>query len=153
MSRFGLRKKLKGLFGQQRREIVRYSITYILPDGTEKTVEAEERYNLLMASQTLPSPIGTGRRAGGPCVDGGCGSCRVEVLNPAGLTPMTEGEKATLDAYVAGDPHEGREREPGEPYTEFTRLACYTKVVGSGARVQVAELVDFEALQGEKNGY
>ena len=40
----------------------------------------------------------------------------------------------------------------GEPYTEFTRLACYAKVVGSGARVQVAELVDFEALQGEKTG-
>jgi ferredoxin len=153
MSRFGLRNKLKQMLGQQKREIIRHRVTYILPDGTEQTVEAEERYNLLMASQALPSPIGTGRRAGGSCVDGGCGSCRVEVLDATGLTPMTEAEKATLDAYVAGEPHEGRCREPGEPYTEFTRLGCYAKIVGSGARVEVSELVDFEALQGEKNGF
>ncbi len=153
MSRFGIRKKIRSLMGTQRPEIIRHSVTYILPDGTEQVVQAEERYNLLMASQALPSPIGTGRRAGGSCVDGGCGSCRVEVLDSTGLTPMSPGEKATLDAYVAGDPHEGRCREPGEPYTEQTRLACYAKIVGSGARVKVAELVDFEALQGEKNGF
>ena len=44
-----------------------------LPDGSVQVVQAEEGYNLLMASQDLPSPISTGRRAGGPCPDGGCG--------------------------------------------------------------------------------
>lgn len=153
MSRFGLRKKLRSLMGNQRPEIVRYPVTYILPDGTERVVEAEERYNLLMASQSLPSPIGTGRRAGGPCPDGGCASCRVEVLDGTGLTPMSDRERLTLDAYVAGEPHEGREREPGEPYTDLTRLACYAKIIGPGARVQLHELVDYDKLSGDVDGH
>lgn len=153
MSRFGIRNKLKQAFGKQRKEIVRHAVTYVLPDGSERVVEAEERYNLLMASQSLPSPIGTGRRAGGPCPDGGCASCRVEILDSTGLSPMTDAERATLDAHVAGEPHEGRCREPGEPYTENTRLACYAKILGPGARVQVSSLVDFEQLSGETDGY
>ena len=153
MSRFGIRDRLRKAFGTQRTEITRHAVTYVLPDGTERVVQAEERYNLLMASQSLPSPIGTGRRAGGPCPDGGCGSCRVEILDATGLSPMTDSERATLDAYVAGDPHEGRCREPGEPYTENTRLACYSKILGPGARVQVTELVDFDKLSGETDGY
>ena len=155
MSRFGLRKKLRSAMGMstQRKEIVRHSVTYVLPDGTEQVVEAEERYNLLMASQSLPSSIGTGRRAGGSCPDGGCGSCRVEVMDASGLTPMSEREKTTLDAYVAGEPHEGRSREPGEPYTEYTRLACYAKIMGSGGRVELHDLVDYEKLSGDVDGY
>ena len=155
MSRFGLRKKIRSAMGMstQRKEIVRHSVTYVLPDGTEQVVEAEERYNLLMASQSLPSSIGTGRRAGGSCPDGGCGSCRVEVMNASGLTPMSEREKTTLDAYVAGEAHEGRSREPGEPYTEYTRLACYTKIMGSGGRVELHDLVDYEKLSGDVDGY
>ena len=153
MSRFGIRNRIKQAFGKQRKEIVRHPVTYVLPDGTEHVVEAEERYNLLMASQSLPSPIGTGRRAGGPCPDGGCASCRVEILDSTGLSPMTDGERETLDAYVAGEPHEGRCREPGEPYTESTRLACYTKILGPGGRVLVTDLVDFDKLSGETDGY
>ena len=153
MSRFGLRQKLKTLVGGGRKEIVRHSITFVLPDGTEQRVDAEDRYNLLMASEVLPAPIGTGRRAGGPCPDGGCASCRVEVLDATGLTPMSPREKATLDAYVAGEPHEGRARSPGEPYTTKTRLGCHTKIVGSGARILIHELVDFEALSGVEDGH
>ena len=72
MSRFGIRKKLKGLVDGDRgkRQIVTHSITFVLPDGAEKVLEAEDRYNVLMASEMLPSPISTGRRAGGPCPDG-----------------------------------------------------------------------------------
>lgn len=57
MSRFGIRNKLKQAFGKQRKEIVRHAVTYVLPDGSERVVEAEERYNLLMASQNLPSQL------------------------------------------------------------------------------------------------
>jgi ferredoxin len=153
MSRFGLRKKLKGFIKSPKPTIVRHKIVYILPDGTEQIVEAEERYNILMASQSLPSPIGTGRRAGGPCPDGGCGSCQVEIIDSTGLTPMTESELETLDSYVAGEPHEGRPREPGEPYKSNTRLACYAKIIGPGARVAVRDLVDFEKLSGDVDGY
>ena len=73
-----------------------------------------------------------------------------EVLDGTGLTPMTDGESDLGCPRCRRAPRRYRCREPGEPYTEFTRLACYAKVVGSGARVKVAELVDFEALQGEK---
>ena len=40
MSRFGLRKKLRGLVdgGSRRPEIVMHAITYVLPDGTEQVV-------------------------------------------------------------------------------------------------------------------
>ena len=86
-----------------------------------QVVQAEEGYNLLMASQDLPSPISTGRRAGGPCPDGGCGLCRVEVVDGTGLSTQTERERDTIAAHVRGDPHEGRDREPGPPANELTR--------------------------------
>lgn len=148
MSRFGIRRKLKSLLQNDTPSYQTFSVTFVLPDGTEKVVEVEEKYNLLMASQSLPSPIGTGRRAGGTCPDGGCASCQVEIVDTTGLTPMTDSEKQTLDNYVAGTEYEGHPREPGKPYFHNTRLACYTKVVGNGAKVQVRTLVDFEALRG-----
>ena len=61
---------------------------------------------------------------------------------------MTDSERKTLDNYVAGTEYEGHPREPGTPYKENTRLGCYTKIIGSGARVQVRSLVDFDALKG-----
>ena len=148
MSRFGIRRKLKSFLKTEKPSYQTFSVTFVLPDGSEKVVEVEEKYNLLMASQSLPSPIGTGRRAGGTCPDGGCASCQVEILDETGLTSITDSEKETLDNYVAGTEYEGRPREPGEPYLANTRLACYTKVVGSGGKVQVRTLVDFESLRG-----
>ena len=52
MSRFGLRKRLKKALGRGggQDDIVRHSVTYLLPDGTERTIEAEEHYSLLMAA-------------------------------------------------------------------------------------------------------
>ena len=64
MSRFGIRKRIKSALGKGPPEIIRHKVTYVLPDGTEQVVEAEEGYDLLMASQALPAPISTGRRAG-----------------------------------------------------------------------------------------
>ena len=150
MSRFGLRKKLKSLLKKDTGpKYITYDVTYILPDGTKQVVSAEEKYNLLMASERLPSPISTGRRAGGTCPDGYCALCRVEVLDSTGLSEMKEIERNSLDDSVKGTPHEGRDREPGEPYSENTRLACHVRIIGDGGVVQVSELVDFEDLRGD----
>ena len=153
MSRFGIRKRLKGILGGKSRAPIPYfSITYILPDGTEKVVQAEERYSILMASQSLPSSIGTGRRAGGQCPDGRCALCRVEIEDATGLSTMDDYERKSLEDYVLGTPHEGREREPGEPLTPRTRLSCQARIIGDGARVIVPAVVDYDALRGDMNG-
>lgn len=154
MSRFGIRKRIKRSLGLGRpdREIVQYSITYVLPDGSEKTVQAEERYNVLMASQALPAPIGTGRRAGGPCPDGRCALCRIEIIDGTGLSPMTDMERQSMQDLADGKPHEGRAREPGEPPTPTSRLACHARIVGDGARVQVLELFDYDSVRGDPDG-
>ena len=153
MSRFQLRNKFKRFLGKPTKpKITYYNITYILPDGTEKVVEAEERYSVLMASQSLPSSIGTGRRAGGQCPDGRCGLCRVEIDNEQGLSKIDDFERRSLADYVAGTPHEGRERSPGEPITDKTRLSCQTRIIGNGGRVIVPSVVDYESLRGDENG-
>ena len=75
-----------------------------------------------MASQDLPSPISTGRRAGGPCPDGGCGLCRVEVIDETGLSSQTERERETIAAHVRGDPMKAALASQGHA-NELTRLA------------------------------
>ena len=154
MSRFGLRKRLKSALGLGRPDIqiLRHPITYVLPDGTEQVVQAEEHYSVLMASQALPSPISTGRRAGGTCPDGGCAECRVEVIDASGLSPMTDAERASMQALADGQPHEGRCREPGPAPTPTSRLGCYAKIVGPGAKVQVLSLFDYDSVRGDPNG-
>jgi ferredoxin len=152
MSRFGIRNRLKKMMDGGPEEIVRHPVTYTLPDGTIQVVSAEEGYDLLMASQDLPSPISTGRRAGGPCPDGGCGLCRVEVTNETGLSSITEREQKTMDAHVRGDPHERREREPGPPINELTRLSCYCRIKGPGSQVKVLELFDYDSIIGDPDG-
>ena len=49
MSIFGIRKRLKAALGMGRppREIVRYRVTYVPPDGTGQGVDAEGRYSVL----------------------------------------------------------------------------------------------------------
>jgi ferredoxin len=154
MTPFGIRNRLKKLVGMGKSDqsITTFPITFVLPGGTEQRVEAEERYTLLMASQTLPSPISTGRRAGGTCPDGGCGLCRVEVLDGRGLSPQTDLEKRVIEAHVNGEPHEGRERQPGPPATPSTRLGCHTRIVAPGARVQVLELFNYDSIKGDPHG-
>ena len=152
MSRFGIRNRLKKLIDGGPTEIVRHPVTYLLPNGTSQVVRAEEGYNLLMASQDLPAPISTGRRAGGPCPDGGCGLCRVEVVDQTGLSGMTDREMSTIEAHVKGEPHEGRDREPGAPAYELTRLSCYCRFNGPGGRVRVLELFDYDSIAGDPDG-
>jgi len=152
VSRFGIRNRLKKLIDGGPTDIVRHPVSYVLPDGTTQVVRAEEGYNLLMASQDLPSPISTGRRAGGPCPDGGCGLCRVEVVDGTGLSAMTTREQDTIDAHIRGEPHEGNAREPGPPANELTRLSCYCRINGPGGRVRVLELFDYGSIAGDPDG-
>ncbi len=149
MSRFGIRKKLKSMLGMGGgSEIVLHTVTFVLPDGSEKVVEVEEHYSLLMAADTQGITISTGRRAGGTCPDGGCASCRLEVLDQTGLSKMKEGEITSLDNAIAGLPHEGRERKPTAPKTPNTRLGCHTKIIGSGGRIQIPKLFDPDSIAG-----
>lgn len=149
-----VRRRLKRMvgIGARKPDIVHFPVVYILPDGTEQEVQVEEHYSLLMASQALPSPISTGRRAGGTCPDGGCALCRVEILDDSGLSAMVDAEIKSMEALVRGDPHESREREPGDAILPTSRLACHTKVLGPGARVKVHELFDYDSVKGDPNG-
>ncbi|MEL6349059.1 MAG: hypothetical protein AAFV53_38500 [Myxococcota bacterium] len=155
MTPFGIRKRIKAALGlgSPKAEIVRFPITYVLPDGTEQVVQAEERYTVLMASQGLASPISTGRRAGGTCPDGYCDLCRVEVIDARGLSEMTDYEQKVMADHTAGMPHEGRPRAAAPAPGPNTRLACHARIIGPGATVKVAALVDFEALRGEEDGW
>ena len=131
MSRFGIRKRLKGMIGggvSRAPQIVQCEVTFVLPDGSEHSVIAEEHYTLVMASQALPSPIQTG------CPDGGCGTCRVEVLSDLGLSPMGDAEREVIEKNV---------KEEGA-----IRLGCHTKIRGSGAKIRVFELFDFASVLG-----
>ncbi|RME26471.1 MAG: hypothetical protein D6798_06630 [Deltaproteobacteria bacterium] len=131
MTPFGIRKKLKGLVGRGggRTDIVRYDITFVLPDGTEQTVQAEERYTLAMASQFLPAPIATG------CPDGQCGGCVVDVLDDRGLAPASDSERKVFEKWH-------------KHYDGSRRLACHARITGPGAKVRVRELFDYDSIRG-----
>jgi ferredoxin len=150
MSRFGIRKKLKSMVqgGNEAPPIIRYEVLFELPDGTERRLQAEEHYSILMAADAQGLTISTGRRAGGTCPDGKCGLCRVEVLDASGVKPMSTSEQQVLDDHTAGTPHEGRDREPAEPPNELTRLGCHTKIIGEGTRVRILELFDPDSIRG-----
>ena len=149
MSRFGIRNKIKAMVkGGDPPEIIRYEVRFELPDGSERRIQTEEHYSILMAADAQGLTISTGRRAGGTCPDGMCGLCRVEVLGPDGVKPMSTFEQQVIDDHTAGKPHEGRDREPAPPPNELTRLGCHTKIVGPGARVRIQELFDPESIRG-----
>ncbi|HJN72517.1 MAG TPA: hypothetical protein QGF58_01170 [Myxococcota bacterium] len=150
MSRFGIRNKLKDILGLGKGpEVSTCSITFVLPDGTERPLQVEKHYSILMAADANGLTISTGRRAGGTCPDGGCGSCRLETLDATGLSKMSEHEELTIEAHVRGDPHDGRAREPGPPREPSHRLGCHTKILDSGARIQIAALFDPDSIRGD----
>lgn len=128
MTPWNIRSKIKSALG--RKEPVRdetFRLTLVLPDGSAHEVSAEARYTLVMASQSLETPIATG------CPDGGCGGCGVDVLDERGLAPPTDAEAKLL-------------REKGKP---GQRLACHARIVGSGARVKVYSTWSMEQTAGE----
>jgi hypothetical protein len=73
-------------------------------------------------------------------------------VDQTGLSGMTDREMSTIEAHVKGEPHEGREREPGPPANELTRLSCYCRINGPGGRVRVLELFDYDSIAGDPDG-
>lgn len=130
MTPFGIRKKLKGLMGDGGKpQVTTCELVFVLPDGSEQKVQTEARYTLAMASQFLPSPIATG------CPDGQCGQCVVEVLESNGIAAIADSERKVMDKWhKTPDPKR--------------RLACHARVEGSGAKVRVFSLFDYESIRG-----
>ncbi|MDP2312253.1 MAG: 2Fe-2S iron-sulfur cluster-binding protein [Pseudomonadota bacterium] len=131
MTPWGIRNRLKGLVGgstaaSKREESLTLHI--VLPTGKEYEVKAEPRYTIVMASQTLETPIATG------CPDGGCGGCTVEVLDGTGLAPPTAAEQKLLDEKWKGKPN--------------FRLACHARITGSGARVKAMSVWTMDTTRG-----
>lgn len=128
MTPWGIRKRIKaalGRTGPSQAESA-HTLTLVLPDGSAHEVKAEERYTLVMASQSLETPIATG------CPDGHCGNCAVDVLVDAGLAAPTEAEAKLLKEKA----------RPGQ------RLACHARIVGSGGRFRVHQTWSMDQTAG-----
>jgi ferredoxin len=131
MTPWGIRKRIKSLVGGgagRAADDEQLTLAMVLPNGQERTVRAEPRYTLVMASQSLETPIATG------CPDGGCGGCTVEVLDPAGIAQPTAAEQKLLDEKWKEKPN--------------YRLACHARVVGNGGRVKVHSVWSIDSTRG-----
>ena len=128
MTPWGIRNRIKSLVGKggTARTDERLHLTLVMPDGTAHDVEAEPRYTVVMASQSLETPIATG------CPDGGCGTCVVDVLDGRGLAAPTESEAKLLKEKA----------KPGQ------RLACHARIEGSGAKLKVHAVWSIEQTRG-----
>lgn len=133
MTPWGIRKRIKSLVsgggGRGPAEDEQHTLTIILPDGKEAQVKAESRYTIVMASQTLETPIATN------CPDGGCAGCAVDVLDPAGLAPPTAAEQKLLDEKWKNNP--------------TYRLACHARITGSGAKVKAMSVWSMDVTRGQ----
>lgn len=132
MTPWGIRNRIKGLVGAggaaRTAQDESLSLHIVLPTGKEHEVKAEPRYTIVMASQTLETPIATG------CPDGGCGGCTVDVLDGTGLAPPTAAEKKLLDEKWKEKP--------------TFRLACHARITGSGARVKALSVWTMDTTRG-----
>jgi ferredoxin len=134
---WGLRAKLRGAIGGivggrggGSGEVETVALRLVLPGGQEHEVRCEPRYTLVMASQTLDTPIATG------CPDGQCGGCNVDVLEGSdSLLPASPAEQRLL-----AEKHASRAN---------ARLACHAKVVASGAKVKVHSVWSIDSTRGE----
>jgi ferredoxin len=128
---WGLRGRLKSALGRGgtgvTTPIEQVEVRFVMPDGSEHLVRCEARYTLVMASQTLETPIATG------CPDGHCGGCTVEVLDGEGMLPPSPAEARVL-------------AEKQIPANQ--RLACHAKLGSSGARVAVREVWTMDSTRG-----
>lgn len=139
MTPWGIRSRVKGLVqgalgkpvGGRTAQDEQVRVRMVLPDGSSHDVSCEPRYTLVMASQSIETPIATG------CPDGQCGGCNVDVLEGAdALLPASAAETKLLT-----EKHGGRAN---------VRLACHAKVVGNGATVKVHNVWRMESTRGER---
>ena len=153
MTPFRIRQRLKKIIdGTSGPGYETHKITFVLPDGSEQSFDVEDGYSVLMAADANGITISTGRRAGGTCPDGACGSCRVEVIDGRGLSAKKPAEQKTMDDHAAGLPHEGRPRKAAPKPGPNTRLGCHARIVGNGSRIQIAEVFDLDSVRGDDNG-
>ncbi len=128
MTPWGIRNRIKSALGRPARPAgdQSHTLTLVLPDGSAHQVKAEERYTIVMASQSLETPIATG------CPDGHCGQCAVDVLVDAGLAAPAEAETKILKEKA----------KPGQ------RLACHARIIGSGGRFAVHQTWSMDQTAG-----
>lgn len=149
MTPFKIRERLKTLVnGPKSTSDEKYTVTFVLPDGSERVVRSEPGYTVLMAADVNGLTIDTGRRAGGACPDGLCDMCRVEIVNSTGLSPMADIEARSMDDSSAGMPHEGRPRHAAPKRGPNTRLGCHCKIKGDGAKIRIVKLFDPSSIKG-----
>lgn len=127
MTPWGIRNRLKSILGKAPSASTQVGLRITLPDGQEKEVHCEEGYSLVMASQSLETPIATG------CPDGHCGECLVDVLDGSGLKAASPAEQKILD---------------DKKLPANTRLACHARVNGSGARIKVHRVWTMDQVRG-----
>jgi ferredoxin len=130
MTPFGIRNRIKsalGLGGKSEADET-YTVTMTLPDGSTHEVRAEHRYTLVMASQSLATPINTA------CPDGGCGGCPVDVLDGSGLAEPTQHEAKLI----------------AEKCRANQRLACHARVIGNGTKIRVNSVWSMDVTRGER---
>lgn len=132
MTPWGIRNRIKSALGRAPGAAAekddRLDLTIILPDGSSHEVRCEPRYTLVMASQSLETPLAT------HCPDGHCGNCVVDVLVDQGLSTPTSAESKLLAE---------KGHRPGQ------RLACHAKIVGSGAKVRGLSVWTMDSVRGE----
>ena len=128
MTPFGIRKKIKTLFGwddgpkpPSTPPRPQYPVIFVLPNGEEVEAKAKEGDSLVLAAGRTAYPISTG------CTDCSCGTCRIEVL--AGGDSLTR----ELDRET--------ETKKNNDVPEDFRLACQTAVIGSGVKIRIINVL------------
>lgn len=133
MTPFGIRKKIKTLLGLNKEPVPakpsspRYTVTFVVSDGSEYQVEAKKGDSLVLASGRGPYPISTG------CYDGTCGTCSVEVLE--GVGELTQ-----------ADSHEENTKKING-VAENLRLGCQTAVLGENVRVRIVNVLGEDLVE------
>lgn len=128
MTPFGIRKKIKQLFGWDNGPNPpsapprpQYPVLFVLPDGKEVEVNAKEGDSLVLTASRSAYPISTG------CTDCSCGTCRVEILEGA----------ASLTQEMSRETETKKKNDVSNEY----RLGCQTAIIGTGVKVRIINVL------------
>jgi len=130
MTPFGIRNRIKAVLGRSNAPaatVEQISLEIQLPNGSSQTVRCEAGYTLVMASQSLETPLATN------CPDGHCGDCVVDLVEGKGLRVPTQAEQKLIE-----------EKYPGQN----VRLACHARIESSGAKVKARRLWTMDQVKG-----
>ncbi|MCB9758936.1 MAG: 2Fe-2S iron-sulfur cluster binding domain-containing protein [Alphaproteobacteria bacterium] len=132
MSRFGVRRRLRGFFAgaDEPQAPAQLTVRFLTVDGREEEVRCASGQTLRVAAQGLRVPILT------RCADGRCGGCVVEILDGAGLDEADVAEVAALR-----DNPTGRSTNPPKH-----RLACRARLEGEGVSARLLSVWTLEDI-------